>query len=224
MPIRVLIVEDQRMSRLLFSGIVNSDSRFELAAAIETAQVADAWCAKGGIDLILMDVVMKDGSNGLDAAARIKSSYPDIKIIAVTSMPDPVFLKKARAVGVDSFWYKEVEAEPLLRVMERTVSGERFWPDNPPKTPLGQAVSTEFTNREMDVLRLLAEGLTDREISERLCMSISTVRYHVSNLISKTGFNSRSGFRQKKALKSNDFKADLLQRRKDLSAFCRRQN
>ena len=60
---------------------------------------ADAWCAKGGIDLVLMDVVMKDGSNGLDAAARIKASYPEIKVIVVTSMPDPLFLKKARAAG-----------------------------------------------------------------------------------------------------------------------------
>ena len=192
MAVRVLVVDDQRLSRQLFSSIVSSDSRFELVAAIETALVADAWCAKGGIDLILMDVVMKDGSNGLDAAARIKSSYPEIKVIIVTSMPDPMFLKNAHAVGVDSFWYKEVEAEPMLRVMERTVAGERIWPDSPPETNLGQASSTVFTERELDVLRLLAEGLTDREIGDRLCMSISTVRYHVSNLIGKTGFSSRT--------------------------------
>ena len=180
------------MSRQLFSSIVKSDSRFELAAAIETALVADAWCAKGGIDLILMDVVMRDGSNGLDAAARIKVSYPEIKIIVVTSMPDPTFLKKARAAGVDSFWYKEVEAEPMLRVMERTVAGERVWPDNPPETRLGHARGSDFTDRELDVLRLVAEGLTDREIGDRLFMSVSTVRYHVSNLIGKTGFASRT--------------------------------
>ncbi len=192
MAYNVLIVDDQRISRQLFASIVSSDSRCRVVASIETALVADAWCAKGGVDLILMDVVMKDGSNGLDAAARIKSSYPGIRIIIVTSMPDPLFLQKARAVGVDSFWYKEVEAEPLLRVIERTMAGEPVWPDSPPIVPLGAAKSSDFTKREIDVLRQLAEGLTDREISERLHLSVPTVRYHVGNLIAKTGCGSRT--------------------------------
>jgi two-component system vancomycin resistance associated response regulator VraR len=172
--------------------MVSSDRRYKVIAAIETAMVADAWCAKGGVDLILMDVVMRDGSNGLDAAARIKGSYPDVKIIAVTSMPDPAFLKKARAVGVDSFWYKEVEAEPLLWVMDRTIAGESVWPDEPPEIYLGQASSKDFTERELEVLRLLSEGLTDREIASRLYLSLPAVRYHVGNLISKTGLSSRT--------------------------------
>lgn len=192
MPCRVLIVDDQRMSRQLFENIVSTDSRYTVTAAIETAMVADAWCAKGGIDLILMDVVMKDGSNGLDAAARIKASYPGIRIIIVTSMPDHLFLKKARDAGVDSFWYKEVEAEPLLRVMDRTMAGESVWPDSPPEVRLSMASSTDFTDRELEVLRLLSDGLTDREIADRLHLSLPTVRYHVGNLIGKSGLGSRT--------------------------------
>ena len=192
MQYSVLIVDDQRISRQLFESIVSSESRYKVIAAIETAMVADAWCAKGGVDLILMDVVMRDSSNGLDAAARIKVSYPDIKIIAVTSMPDPLLLQKARAVGVDSFWYKEVEAEPLLWVMDRTLAGESVWPDEPPEIHLGQASSKDFTERELEVLRLLSEGLTDREIASRLYLSLPAVRYHVGNLIGKTGLSSRT--------------------------------
>ena len=192
MQYRVLIADDQRMARQLFESIACSDSRYKVIAAIETAMVADAWCAKGGVDLIIMDVVMKDGSNGLDAAARIKGSYPGIKIIVVTSMPDPAFLKKARAVGVDSFWYKEVDAEPLLRVMDRTMNGESVWPEESPEIHLGQASSKNFTERELEVLRLLSEGMTDREIACRLYLSLPTVRYHVGNMISKTGLSSRT--------------------------------
>ena len=192
MPYNVLIVDDQRMSRQLFESIVSSDPGYTVAASVETAMFADAWCAKGEIDLVLMDVVMKDGSNGLDAAARIKASYPGIKVIIVTSMPDPLFLKKAREGGVDSFWYKEVESEPMLRVMDRTMAGEHVWPDQAPEVRLGMVKNTELTDREMDVLRLLAEGLTDREISERLCLGLPTVRYHLRNLLSKTGHNSRT--------------------------------
>lgn len=135
---------------------------------------------------------MNDGSNGLDTAARIKSSYPKTKIIMVTSMPDAAFLKRAREIGVDSFWYKEVQEVPMLEIMDRTMAGEHIFPNNPPVTTLGLAKSTEFTERELDVLRLLTEGLTDKEIAEQLYLSVTTVRYHVNNLITKTGATSRT--------------------------------
>ena len=192
MQYKVLIVDDQRISRQLFESIVSADSRYKVIAAIETAMVADAWCARGDVDLILMDVVMKDSSNGLAAAQRIKISYPRIKIIIVTSMPDPLLLKRARDIGVDSFWYKEVEAEPMLRVMDRTMAGESVWPDRPPVVRLGNADSSHLTKRELDVLRLLSEGATDREIANRLHLALPTVRYHVRHLTEKTGLGSRT--------------------------------
>ena len=192
MAYQVLIVDDQTVPRQLFERIIDASERYEAAASLDTAKVAYAWCAKLKIDLILMDVVMDDGYSGLDAAARIKESFPGIKIIVVTSMPDAVFLRRAREVGVDSFWYKEVQAAPMLEVMDRTMAGERVWPDSPPVTALGIAQSTDFTDRELEVLRLLAEGLTDREIADALFISVTTVRYHVSNLMGKTGFSSRT--------------------------------
>ena len=192
MPYKVLIVDDQIVPRQLFENIIASSRNYELAGSVDTARVADAYCARGNIDLILMDVVMNDGSNGLSAAARIKASYPKVRIIIVTSMPDSRFLKRAREIGVDSFWYKEVQPVPMLEIMDRTMAGERVFPDSPPVSALGMAASTELTERELEVLRLLAEGLTDKEISERLCVGITTVRYHVGNLISKSGFSSRT--------------------------------
>ncbi len=192
MPVNVLIVDDQIVPRQLFETIIASSERYRLAASIDTAKVADAWCAGGGVDLVLMDVVMSDGSNGLDAAARIKQSYPGVKIIIVTSLPDALFLKRAREIGVDSFWYKEVQAIPMLEVMDRTMAGEHIFPDAPPVGRLGMAKSTDLTERELEILRLLAEGLTDKEIAEAASLSVTTVRYHVGNLISKTGLDSRT--------------------------------
>jgi len=192
MAVKVLIVDDQVLPRQLFESIVAGSDRYELVDAIDSARIADTYCARGGVDLVLMDVVMNDGSNGLDAAERIKRSYPQVRIILVTSMPDAMFLQRARQIGVDSFWYKEVQSRPMLEVMDRTMAGERIWPDHPPVAQLGLAKSTEFTERELDVLRLLAEGLTDKEIAERLFLSITTVRYHVNNLLNKTGHASRT--------------------------------
>jgi two-component system vancomycin resistance associated response regulator VraR len=187
-----MIVDDQTVPRQLFERIIAASDRYETAVSLDTAKVAYAWCAKLHIDLILMDVVMNDGYSGLESAARIKEAFPSIKIIIVTSMPDAFFMKRAREIGVDSFWYKEVQAVPMLEVMDRTMAGEHIWPDNPPVTALGLAKSIDFTDRELDVLRLLAEGMTDKEIADALFVSVTTVRYHVGNLMGKTGFSSRT--------------------------------
>ncbi len=192
MPHSVLIVDDQVIPRQLFENTVASSDRYTVAAAIDAASMADAWCARGGIDLILMDVVTNDGTNGLDVARRIKNSYPQIKIIIVTSLPDALFLRKAREYGVDSFWYKELQAAPLLEVMDRTMAGEHVWPERPPEAMLGTARSSEFTDRELEVLRYLSKGLSDKEIAERLHMGFTTVRYHIDNLMEKTGQTSRT--------------------------------
>ena len=188
----VLIVDDQIVPRQLFENIISTSGRYRVSASIDTAKIADAYCARGDIDLVLMDVVMNDGSNGLDAAERIKQSYPKIKVMIVTSLPDVLFLEKARRIGVDSFWYKEVQSLPLLEVMDRTMAGEHIFPDAPPPSRLGMAKSTDLTERELEILRLLAEGLTDREIAETVFLSVTTVRYHVNNLIGKTGLSSRT--------------------------------
>ena len=193
MAYRVLIVDDQIIPRQLFEHTVAEAENYTLAAAIDSAAMADAYCAGGGVDLVLMDIVMAEGINGLDAAKRLKRSYPGIKIIIVTSLPDALFLERAKQIGADSFWYKELQSAPLLEVLDRTAAGEHVWPDRPPEVMLGMAKSSEFTDRELDVLRLLAKGMSDKEIAQQLHLSFTTVRYHVDNLISKTGQSSRTG-------------------------------
>lgn len=192
MAYRVLVVDDQAMPRQLFENIIKSSDNYELVACIETAKVADMYCARQRVDLILMDVVMNDGSNGLDVAEKIKATYPNTKIIIMTSMPDADFLERARYIGVDSFWYKEVQETTMLDVMDRTMAGENVYPDHPPVVQLGMAKDTDFTSREMDVLRKMVQGYTDKEIADLLGMSYHTVRSHVNSLLSKTGCVSRT--------------------------------
>lgn len=192
MSYRVLVVDDQAMPRQLFENIIKSSENYELAACIETAKVADMYCARGQVDLILMDVVMNDDSNGLDVAAKIKATYPATKIIIMTSMPDANFLARAKEIGVDSFWYKEVQDTTMLEVMDRTMAGEHIYPDRPPVVQLGMAQDTDFTEREMDVLRKMVQGYTDKEIADQLNMSYHTVRFHINSLLGKTGCVSRT--------------------------------
>ena len=85
---KVLICDDQNISRRLFELFVSHSDRYEMVASIPSARAADTYCARFQVDLVLMDVVMKDGSDGLEAAARIKKNYPDTRVIIVTSMPE----------------------------------------------------------------------------------------------------------------------------------------
>jgi len=189
--VRVLICDDQVISRQLFEMIINSSENYELVKSLDSAKVADIYCSGGNVDLILMDIVMKDMS-GLDASEMLKKKYPDIKIIIITSMPDAEFINRARMIGVDSFWYKEVQDAPMLDVMDRTMAGEHVYPDRAPVLKLGQTTSTEFTSRELDTLRKLVSGLSDREIANQLGISYNTVRVHITNMLQKTGFSSRT--------------------------------
>lgn len=191
MAYRVLIVDDQTLPRQYFESIVNSSENYVLVASIASATVADAYCINNRVDLIIMDIVMSEGISGLEAAERIKRSYPSVRILMVTSMPDSVFLSKAKEMNVDSFWYKEVQDAPMLEVMDRTMAGEHIWPDRAPTVKLGLADSSEFTEKELEVLRYIAMGHTNQEIADELMISVNTVKFHLTNLISKTGCNSK---------------------------------
>ena len=189
---RVLICDDQNISRRLFELFVAHSGRYELAASIPSARAADTYCARLDVDLVLMDVVMKDGSDGLEAAARIKKIKPGAKIIIVTSMPEVSYIERAKALGADSFWYKELDSEPLLSVMDRTMEGEHVYPDSVPSVRIGLTSSRDLTASELSVLREVARGSSNEEIARALSISTATVKTHINHMMQKTGFHNRT--------------------------------
>lgn len=189
---RVMIVEDQAMPRTLFEMIVNDAADFELAYSIKSSNLAAVYCEKGGINLILMDVCTDMDASGLEAAERIKSRFPHIKIIIVTSLPEFSWLKRAREIGVESFWYKNVSEIPLIEIMKRTVSGESIYPDKTPAVSFGAATNHDFSYREMEILKELSTGASNIEIGRLLSLSPNTVRNVIQNMLEKTGFKSRT--------------------------------
>lgn len=190
--VKVMIVDDQFIARKLFEMYLESSEKYEMVYSVETAAFADTFVLKNKIDLVLMDILMADGSNGLDAAARIKKNRPNIKIIAVTSMPETSWLDKAKEIGIESFWYKEASKETILEVMDRTMAGESVYPDCTPKVRLGLANSTEFTDRELEVLRIMTTGAANASIAEELDISENTVKNHIRHMMEKTGCKSRT--------------------------------
>ena len=191
MAYNVLVVDDFMMSRQVFENAIAMSDDFKLAASLPTASKAVDYVRSMPVDLVIMDVVMTEGINGLAAAEKIKQMRPGIKILVVTSMPEVSYINRAKKIGVESFWYKEVQEKPILEVMTRTMAGEKIYPDNVPVVNLGNAVSTEFTDRETQVLRELVNGCSNKEIADTLGISERTVKMHITNMIQKTGFRSR---------------------------------
>ena len=212
--IRVVVADDQNISRGFFEMYVRASNRYELAASLRTAQEAieylDGQACQGiqepahsGIlpadykaasdlpDLLILDVMMQEGIDGLTAAGIIKQRHPDIKIILTTSTSETSWEDKSRAIGVESFWYKEYDSHSLIEIMDRTVSGESVYPQAEPKVSFGKAARSDLTERELDVLRELTGSLTNEEIAENLHISANTVKRHLQNIMEKTGFSSR---------------------------------
>ena len=190
--IQVLIVEDDPMARQLLEIYVEKSGAYSLAQSVESAAFAELCCRARQIDLILMDVCTAMNASGLEAAEKIKREFPYIKVIIITSQPECSFLDRARAAGVDSFWYKNGTAEELVAIMDRTMAGEQVYPDTTPPLQLGDVTSDLLSDRELEVLRELVAGEPDAAIAEKLHMSLRTVKAHIQSMRDKTGFRNRT--------------------------------
>ena len=190
---RVVIADDEMISRGYMELFIKPSKRYEIAASLPFAGDVLAWCRENPLpDLIILDVMMAAGIDGLTAAAEIKRRWPEVRIIVTTSMADTGWLEKARTAGIESFWFKTYSDISLLEVMDRTMAGESVYPGSAPAVLLGKLPAAELTAQQRNMLRLLVEGLSNREIAERLFLSPNTVKDYMDDLMEKTGIHSRT--------------------------------
>lgn len=144
------------------------------------------------IDLFLLDIGRETGAVNIKKAERIKSSYPHIKSLMITDLPDLGLMERAYKTGIDSFWYKSSKLEDLVSIMERTIGGERVFPTESKVVSFGNAFSDDMTKRELEVLREVADRETDVAIAQKLHISLRTVKGHIQSMREKTGFRNRT--------------------------------
>ena len=191
---RVMIADDETISRGYMELFVRASGRYEIAAALPLADDVLPWCEEHPLpDLVVMDVVMAAGRDGLTAAAELKQKYPEIKIVIATSMADADWLERARESGIESFWFKTYPDLSLLEVMDRTMAGESVYPTSAPAVMLGDLPASRLSKQQRTLLRLMTDGLSNREIAERMSLSPNTVKEYVDTLMEKTGIHSRTG-------------------------------
>ena len=189
--IKTVIVEDNLTIQKYLSDILAEDGRFEVAALYRDAFEAEAFCRGGGADLVLMDVQTLHNHSGLSIGERLRSSGCGAKVVAVTSLVDPEVMERAKNGAADSLWYKDHGSAELLDVIDRTLAGERVFPDSSPSVELKDMLSGELTNRQMDVLRCFVKGMTYDEIAEKLYLSKSGVRKVIERVMEKGGFENK---------------------------------
>lgn len=183
--IGVLIVENDPMSKALIELFISQSETYQVAASICCHHFTPELLKEHPAQLVLIN------TDGLESSAWLKQKYPNVKLIAMTGMPDHSCMTGARESGADSFWYQQPDAEALIGIMDRTIAGESIYPQQM-VVHLGQALSTDFTDRELQVLRQVVAGATDAEIGARLGISLRTVKGHIQNLREKTGYRNRT--------------------------------
>lgn len=188
--INTILVEDDSYMQKHFSAILGSDERFSVAGIFRDAFEVENRCGTD-IDLVLMDVLTLHKHSGLAAGKRIKERYPHIKIVIITSLIDPNVLSEAKRGAADSLWYKDHSTEELLDVIIRTMNGERIFPGSSPSVEMKNMLSGDISPIQIEILRHYIRGFTYREIADKFGLSVSGVRWNISDMIEKGGFNNK---------------------------------
>ncbi len=188
---KVVIADDQFVARGFFEMYVKMSSDYELAASLSTAEQAVNFCRANRVDLVIMDVMMKRGLDGLTCAETIKNNNPETKVILATSTAEYQWIEKAKAAKIDSFWFKEYDECSLLEVMDRTMRGESVYPGSAPDPKFGDTSKSGLTDRELEILRELTTNRSNEEIAEKYNISLNTVKRHIQNMLVKTGYTNR---------------------------------
>ncbi len=198
-PITVLLVDDHEVVRKGVHAYLDAQPQFsvvgEAGLGAQAVQLAEELVP----DVVLMDLVMP-GMDGVEATRRVKDVSPRSQIVVLTSYHQDEHIFPALQAGAISYMLKDVKMEELARAVSRAARGEATLHPRVAKRVLEEMHArdhnlnpfTELTAREMEVLQLIANGLTNSKIAEQLVISLNTVKGHVSNILSKLHLADRT--------------------------------
>ncbi len=195
--IRVMLVDDHAMVRDGLKVFLLLEDDLEVVGEANNGQQAIEQCAALQPHVILMDMMMPV-MDGPTAIKEIKAQFPKVQIVALTSFQqDDSLVQKAVQAGAIGFVYKDIDPEDLIKTIRSAAAGHPAMAPAATQALMKAATKApdpefDLTKREVEVLALLAEGLTNQEIATRMVVSNSTVGYHVGNVLSKLGTNNRT--------------------------------
>jgi NarL family two-component system response regulator LiaR len=196
-PIRVMLVDDHAVVRSGLSAFLLAYDDFELVGEASSGEQALRLCEQVKPDVVLMDLVMP-GMDGAAATHAIREKCPSIQVIALTSFKEQELVQGALQAGAIGYLLKNVSADELASAIRSAYAG---LPTLAPEAAQALIQATlnptnrigfDLTDREHEVLALMVEGLNNNQIAERLVISVSTAKFHVSSILSKLGASTRT--------------------------------
>ncbi len=194
--IRVMLVDDHQVVRSGLATFLQAYDDLELAGEANDGEEALTLCHQKRPDVILMDLIMPK-MDGISATRAILDRYPDIIIIAMTSFDEEELVQGVLAAGAISYLLKNVSSDELATAIRAAVAGKSTLAPEAARSLIqatrhAQQPLFELTERELEVLNLLVQGQNNQQIANALIISVTTVKYHVSNILSKLNVSSRT--------------------------------
>ncbi|AZP19296.1 response regulator transcription factor [Streptomyces aquilus] len=203
-PIRVLIADDQQMVRQGFTVLLNTQPDIDVVGQAVDGLDAVKQVAELDPDVVLMDIRMPE-LGGIEATRRITEATPQIRVLVLTTFDLDEYVYEALRAGASGFLLKDASADQLAEAVRVVAAGDALLApgitrrlitefsrlDNRPKPPLKERVG-DLTERETEVLTLIAQGLSNAEIAQRLVVAEQTVKTHVGRILVKLGLRDRT--------------------------------
>jgi DNA-binding NarL/FixJ family response regulator len=196
--IRLLVADDHEVVRGGLKGML-ADTEIKVVADVPTAAAAVKYALENQVDAVLLDVRLADG-DGLNALGRIKLDKPDLPILMFSFSDNPRYVARAVAMGASGYLLKVCSRDELIQAIRRVAAGETLWTRDELRRVTGALatpritadIEVTLTQREMDVLRQMVNGLTNKQIAETLHISYETVKEHVQHILRKIGVTDRT--------------------------------
>lgn len=203
-PIRIALVDDHKLFRKGLAALLQDDPDlevlFDVASAEELFVLTESQCP----DLVLLDIEMPGGMDGIEATEKLKKEYPAVRVIAITSHEEDRFISRLMELGASAYLLKNADMEEVETAIHSVMETGFYFSERVSKALLGALVvkgkvrtnfpmQEELTSREIDVLRLVCEEKNSNEIGELLHLSPRTVEGYRRNLLAKTGTRNLAG-------------------------------
>ena len=194
--IRVMLVDDHTMVRHGLATFLKIFDDLQLVGEADSGEAAIQLCSEILPDVVLMDIVLPK-MDGITAIRTIRNQYPKIRIIALSSFKEGDIIQNALEAGAIGYLLKDISADDLAQAIRAAYSGRATLSPEAAQALVKNAnqmptLISDLTKREYEVLVLLVEGLNNKQIAERLTVSPSTIKSHVSNILSKMEVTSRT--------------------------------
>lgn len=193
--VKVVVADDHTLVRQSLIKLVNSGPGFNVVADVERGEPVIDLVRRHDADLVLLDVNMPD-VDGIEVATRLRKQFPDVKILFLTMHDDDATIRQAVSLGADGYVSKSASTEELLQALEAVGEGGTYLSPAIARRVMdmaggrGDSPANQLTERELEILQLMATGARPQEMADQLFLSVKTIKNHLTNVYAKLGVST----------------------------------